>query len=915
MANPRKFSEKIALQKQKQAEGTAEFEKIMNEVKATRVVDNILGNTDITDGNGLHRNASLSGGSGGSGTSSGASGGGASPDANAGGGGGIGGGGGGGGGGGVGIVNTTTGSPTYRESRGRSVGVGPMRRPSERKQDRSPYGSTASGLMLSGMTQQTQNSYLSPPMDSSWRRSNSDSALHQTLNNLAEGNFGASSPAPSVMGDLNSLHANYHHHHHPHHSQRSQSPNIGRSYSPQAQRRKNTLLQQQQQQQQLHHQQQQLQHQRLQMQQQQQQQQAQQQQHQQLQQHLQNQQQSLQQQQQQQQQHLHHQQQQQQYANAKYNNSNIMFKSLHEQQLAFNNTGSLPDLTSVHYSTPNPTNNSNTQMMQTTTTTQQQQQQTLSPILSPHHNNGCHDRDQSPSPFSPSSTAGGGNSVGGPPSPYHQQQNSPTSATNTPTANVQTSPHLSFTNLSVQSPVNVQQTTAQNTAAAFSTLPTLGAASSTGNLTDYRQPLNPPSPGSSPGLLTSGPANDIHTSAPPSPIRHCQSNLNTPVSVGNSTQNQQAQMPTQSLQNTFGTLDSNTGYNTLNPAFHNHFEQFHLGDNSQSPQNNYDALEFEDLGMGNQQHNNFNSKIIDFGDLTTPSSATSSNTTRTNSTNTTTNCNNNNNLPQQQQQQQQQRNNSQQFQHHQQQQQLLNNNSTTSTTSSNTNSNGPSNTCRTHNTGLMNNNDRQQDILSANSSPIPSPLSHCVPPPSSPLPIPMSAHSPSHHQQQQQQQQLSLSVQTSPHHSPMHSPHHSPSPLSVSSPGLTMLGGSVSPVPSPSAHIIQHQQQQQQQQHQQHQHNHINNQTANQLHHNQTSHNNHHHHHHQQQQNQTHTPTTATNIPQIIFSDYSSSRDIFDSLDLDLGTIDGQGLQMLSDQNPIMIADSSVEDSFRRDLN
>lgn len=32
MANPRKFSEKIALQKQKQAEGTAEFEKIMREV-------------------------------------------------------------------------------------------------------------------------------------------------------------------------------------------------------------------------------------------------------------------------------------------------------------------------------------------------------------------------------------------------------------------------------------------------------------------------------------------------------------------------------------------------------------------------------------------------------------------------------------------------------------------------------------------------------------------------------------------------------------------------------------------------------------------------------------------------------------------------------------------------------------------
>lgn len=909
MANPRKFSEKIALQKQKEAESTADFNKVMKEV------------TDLTHGNGLHRNASLSGGSGGgSGNSSGASGGGASPDANA----GVGGSGGisiagaGEGGGGGGILTTTTGSPTYRESRGRSVGVGPMRRPSERKQDRSPYGSTASGLMLSGVTPQTTNSYLSPPMDSSWRRSNSDSALHQTLNNLAEGNFGSTSPAPSVMGDLNSLHANYHHqhHHHHHHSQRSQSPNIGRSYSPQAQRRKNTLLQQQQQQQQQHQQQlqhhqqqqQQLQHQRLQLQQQQQQQA----QHQQLQQHLQNQQQqSL-----QQQQHLHHQQQQQQqYNNAKYNNSNIMFKSLHEQQLAFNNTGSLPDLTSVHYSTSpnNNTSNNSSNNNNNPSTTQMlpnaSAQQTLSPILSPHHNNGCHDRDQSPSPFSPPSTAGGGG--GGPPSPYHQQQNSPTSATNTPTANVQTSPHLSFTNLSVQSPVNVQQqqaTTAQNTAAAFSPLPTLGASSSTGNLTDYRQPLNPPSPGSSPGLLTSGTGtgNEIqqHTSAPPSPIRH----LNTNVSGSN--QSTAAHITnTQTLQNAFGNLDSNAGYNALNPAFQNHFEQFHLGDNSQSPHNNYDALEFGDLGMGNQTHNTFNSKIIGFEDLTAPSSATSSNTTRTNTTNTTAN-NNNNNVTQQQQ-----RNNTQQFQQHQ----LLNNNSTTTTTSSIciTTTNGPTN--RTHNPSLMhNNNDRQQqDILSANSSPIPSPLSHCVPPPSSPLPIPMSAHSPAHHQQQQQ---LSLSVQTSPHHSPMHSPHHSPSPLSVSSPGMSMLGGgSISPIPSPSGHLIHHQQQQQQQQH-----NHLNNQTANQLHQQQqhTTHNNHnhqqhhqHHHQQQQQQNQTHTQTTNPNIPQIIFSDFSSSRDIFDSLDLDLGTIDGPGLQMLSDQNAVMITDPSIEDSFRRDLN
>lgn len=35
--NPRKFSEKIALQKQRQAEGTAEFERVMRDIIATKV--------------------------------------------------------------------------------------------------------------------------------------------------------------------------------------------------------------------------------------------------------------------------------------------------------------------------------------------------------------------------------------------------------------------------------------------------------------------------------------------------------------------------------------------------------------------------------------------------------------------------------------------------------------------------------------------------------------------------------------------------------------------------------------------------------------------------------------------------------------------------------------------------------------
>lgn len=49
---------------------------------------------------------------------------------------------------------------------GRSVGVGPMRRPGDRKIDTSPY---SSGNVA----------YLSPPNE--WRRTSSDSAIHQSL--------------------------------------------------------------------------------------------------------------------------------------------------------------------------------------------------------------------------------------------------------------------------------------------------------------------------------------------------------------------------------------------------------------------------------------------------------------------------------------------------------------------------------------------------------------------------------------------------------------------------------------------------------------------------------------------------------------------------------------------------------------
>lgn len=59
----------------------------------------------------------------------------------------------------------------YRD-RGRSEGVGPMRtRPAEKRIDTSPYGG---------------GSYLSPPPDTNWRRTNSDSALHQSTQDVAQ---------------------------------------------------------------------------------------------------------------------------------------------------------------------------------------------------------------------------------------------------------------------------------------------------------------------------------------------------------------------------------------------------------------------------------------------------------------------------------------------------------------------------------------------------------------------------------------------------------------------------------------------------------------------------------------------------------------------------------------------------------
>lgn len=100
MANPRKFSEKIALHTHRQAEETAAFEKIMKEVSDVKPNEE--------------------------------------------------------------CPQTRMINPTTRQSRTRSPG-GPIRSTRDRKP--SPYSS---------------GPYLSPPSDTGWRRTNSDSALHQS---------------------------------------------------------------------------------------------------------------------------------------------------------------------------------------------------------------------------------------------------------------------------------------------------------------------------------------------------------------------------------------------------------------------------------------------------------------------------------------------------------------------------------------------------------------------------------------------------------------------------------------------------------------------------------------------------------------------------------------------------------------
>uniref|UniRef100_A0A499FT03 Transducer of regulated CREB activity N-terminal domain-containing protein n=1 Tax=Anopheles arabiensis TaxID=7173 RepID=A0A499FT03_ANOAR len=182
MANPRKFSEKIALHNQKQAEETAEFERIMREVlDVTSKADDGTNLTELkpyTQPETIKVKKEIS-------------------------------------------PKASTPSHT-RESRGRTPG-GPMRnRQSSRNHDTSPYGNSTVHLI--------------PPMESNWHRSISDSAIHQSLcQNQQQDATHLTTHTPLTLSPTvqrkisnaqhiskvhnnhmtNNHHNHHHHHHHP----------------------------------------------------------------------------------------------------------------------------------------------------------------------------------------------------------------------------------------------------------------------------------------------------------------------------------------------------------------------------------------------------------------------------------------------------------------------------------------------------------------------------------------------------------------------------------------------------------------------------------------------------------------------------------------------------------------------------
>ncbi|XP_058061304.1 CREB-regulated transcription coactivator 1 isoform X1 [Anopheles bellator] len=223
MANPRKFSEKIALHNQKQAEETAEFERIMREVsdvtsKASKSVnlspttgslgtfrggslpnvnnDNKQFQEKVDDGTNLAEMKIYT-----------------QPET-------------------IKVkkeITSKASTPSHaRESRGRTPG-GPMRnRQASRNHDTSPYGNSTVHLI--------------PPMESNWHRSISDSAIHQSLcqNQQQDSNhLTTHSPltlSPTVqrkisnaqhMSKVHNHMTNHHNHHHQHNHHNSHQDNGG----------------------------------------------------------------------------------------------------------------------------------------------------------------------------------------------------------------------------------------------------------------------------------------------------------------------------------------------------------------------------------------------------------------------------------------------------------------------------------------------------------------------------------------------------------------------------------------------------------------------------------------------------------------------------------------------------------------
>ncbi|XP_037917155.1 CREB-regulated transcription coactivator 3 isoform X2 [Hermetia illucens] len=480
MANPRKFSEKIALQKQKQAEGTAEFEKIMREVSdATSKQD---------DPNYSQRFAES------------------------------------------GIQNKTNNSASpsinvSRESRGRSVGLGPMRRPSERKNDRSPYGSSTTA-------------YLSPPNDSYWRRASSDSAIHQSLIQTPEKHHGSHSPislSPTAQRRAVHINQNTDSRHFLNNSGSRHLSNVDvRQTSPVSLSRVPSVN---------------------------------------------------------------------------------PYPSSHDGSLSTpigNNTGSLPDLTSVHFAPPlntpldkeqehssspyssSPITTSPTALSPTSMPNRYQ----YSPAHSPSDSNTY-----SPTHFSSNARQNFLTVPGSHNSTHHFSSKEGQFDNLYNPSDIGQTTHLSFTNL--PGLIHVRNSNISNNNVLHSShgnLTSIGMAPA--NMTEYRNPQCRPSPGSSPGLIPNIPTSDSNPSAPCSPVPQNPSSSSSSQTYDSyQSQNNDGYNLNQSFQNHI-TLDWATLFQSLLESGCTWTAQVQVDNttqdylpNIQSSQNNFGSIQFDDTAF------------------------------------------------------------------------------------------------------------------------------------------------------------------------------------------------------------------------------------------------------------------------------------------------------------------------------